>query len=148
MLLFAVVPAAAANLLFVQIGDVQGDSTEIDHENWIKVFGLSHGASTPVAPGSGKGTEPPDFTVITFLKSTDKATHALHLAAASGSVYPDAFIDVCRDVGGGPPECFYRLHLQGVRISAIEVAGGSCIDPSDCGGALTEKVELAFTAIE
>ena len=53
--LAAFTPAAANDLIFVQIPGIPGQSTEPDHPGWIEAFALIN--DTTFLPGGGAGGE-------------------------------------------------------------------------------------------
>jgi len=142
---------ARADEIFVDMssGNIDGESTDPQHEQWISAFALSHKVEVDCdfsSHPSGNCTNP-SFSFVSFLKGTDKATPLLHSKAALTDMIPQVVIDVCR-AGPAGQECYYKVTLTDVGLRDVSLAGAACTDPAVCNGGQSESVSLEFERIE
>jgi type VI secretion system Hcp family effector len=147
LIVFPVGPSLAEEQIFVQLvgsaGDeILGESVGVNHDDWIDAYGLeeAHGDLCSGSCGGGLGE-------IRFLKGADRASVRLHEAIGSGETLASATIEVCAVDQFGALDCRYRIELEGVRISAISVAGSACTESVNCVPAQTESVSLSYELI-
>jgi type VI secretion system secreted protein Hcp len=140
MLCVAASEAAAAEQVFVNIPSIPGESTQVGHANWIDAFALSHDMQRP---GGGS----PDFSEVSVLKATDRATAPLHLAGALSTNLGLVTVQVCGTGAGLPSRCYYKIELSNTRVQAISVAESAC-SGDGCTPAQTESVSFSFTRIK
>lgn len=106
----------------------------------LVAYGLSSDSST------AGGT--PDHNEIFVLKGTDTSTPPLLTALSASTNLGTVKIEVCRNPGGGSPECYYKLELANARVIGLSLSGSSCIDPdTSCTPSQTESVGFSFTKI-
>jgi type VI secretion system Hcp family effector len=140
-----------ADEIFVDMrsGNIEGESTDPQHDKWISAFALSNKVEVDcdfASHPSGNCTNP-SFGFVSFLKGTDKATPLLHSKAALTDVIPEVVIEICRD-GGAHLECYYKVTLTTVGVRDVSLAGAACTDPAVCNGGQSESVSLEFGRIE
>ncbi len=139
--LSAVVLAAALGLaapalggpIYMKIDGVAGEVTVAPHQGWIEVESFSWQSAPPSVPGrTGVATAGPSS--LRLSKKGDKASPALQKAAANGTLFPSATLEVQGSTAGGS----LRYELKNVMVSSYQVGGG--------GG--TESFSLNFSSIE
>lgn len=140
VLMGASIPALAQDRTYVLVSSIGGESTDPSHLNWIDAYALD----TQVLKTGGSATQFPD---IAFLKGTDRATPLLHDAVSKGTNFPTANIEVCRPAATGQ-QCYYRINLSTVIVTAVDLAGSSCVGPGACTPTMTESIKLDYTRIE
>ena len=151
LVLMAGAPCAADELFVFMGPDIRGESSDLEHADWIRAIALTHAFDVPCTVGAGAGIlcGPPNLADVSFLKPTDSASVALHAAAAQGSVIGvTVVLELCRSIGANPQACYYRIELEEVRITNIDLAG-SCGADGTCVGSVasTESVSLGFVRI-
>lgn len=140
MLCFVASQAAAAEQVFVNIASIPGESTQVGHANWIDAFALSHDFQR-----AGGGS--PNFSEVSVLKATDRATPPLHVAGALSTNLGLVTIQVCGTAAGVPSRCYYKIELSNARVQAVSVAESTC-SGDGCTPAQTESVSFSFTRIK
>ncbi len=132
------VPVLAGFQMFVDINNIDGESTDVGHRNWIDALGYSFGVSQTATTHAGGGAEAgrADFADFAILKAADKATPKLFAATASGEHLSEVRVEIGRSAEGG----FQRLleyRLQDVVITSFKPAGTS-------EGRLLEEVSFVY----
>lgn len=125
--------------MFIQIGDLKGESGDKVHKGKTDVlawsWGLSNSGSAHVGGGAGAGKV--NVQDISFTKYVDKTSPDLMLAAATGKHFPDALL-IVRKAGEKPLE-YIKVQLAEVLISSVSTGGSGGEDR------LTENVTLNFS---
>lgn len=95
-------PVAAAKVrslayVDVNVPDIDGESTDPDHTDWIEVLAVYHSAKQPAATShssvGGRSGRRAEFSDITIVKEIDKATPKLALYCAKGEHISDVVIE-------------------------------------------------------
>jgi type VI secretion system secreted protein Hcp len=128
-------PAARADDMFLQLGDVVGDATAGGYEKWIAVLSWSWGASNPttVGPRTGLSAGKVSVSDLSLMKVADSATPRLIDAVANGVHFPKAALAVRRSSDGFE---YMRVRLEEVKVSSDQLSAG--------GERPTESVSLSF----
>ena len=105
---------------FLKIDGIEGDSTDVDHENEIDVHSWSWGVTqSGLSSGSGGGAGKASFEEFHFVSRISKASPALFLACASGSHIQSATLTGLRGAGKGRNAEFLKVTMEDVLISSF-----------------------------
>ncbi len=121
-----------------------GESIDSQYTNWIPVLSLSHGISrTVTVGGGGGGGSIPNHQDVNLAKLLDKTTPSINLLVNGATATVSQPIDyVTIDFRkSGTTEVFYRIELQGVSFTSVQIGG------SAGGGLPAESVSLVYTRI-
>jgi type VI secretion system secreted protein Hcp len=131
--------AVATTDMFLKIGDIKGESTDVKHADEIEVLAWSWGVNGAVTGGAQKGgAQPACAQPLVVDKYVDRATPPLVTNAALNTTIPTAKLTV-RKAGGEQIEVVV-VNLTGVTVKAVS-NGGAAVDDR-----MTEKVALGFTS--
>jgi len=124
---------------FLKIGDIEGESMDNAHKDWIVIESMSQALEKPLpTTGATRTRGSVIFADIVISKKLDKSTPKLMELCAKGQVVPKLEMEmVARD---GRP--FYKVTLDNVRISSI--SSMSICDP-DCE--VMERVTISYSKI-
>ena len=116
---------------FLKIDGIDGESSDHAHEGEIDVvswsFGANQSGTMHIAKGGGAGkVNVQDLTVV---KYTDTASPNLMLHCAKGTQFDTATL-VCRKAGGDEQVEYYKLEMEKVLVSSVQVGGNSSDDRS------------------
>lgn len=138
MILFCV-GISFAQSAYLKIGDIDGESTERAHKDWIVIESISQGLEqlTQASSGSTRRRGSVALKDLTITKKLDKATPKLMEMCAKGLVVPKLELDL---VANG--KIYYKLSLNNVRITSINT---SSLCDTDC--LLFDEVSLSYTKI-
>lgn len=128
---------------FIKIKDIDGESTDENHQGWIELLSYDHGVTQQVSgtasSAGGASAERANFKNFSITKQLDIATPALNLACADGTHIDEVLVELCR--AGTDKVKFMEYKLTNCLISAVTVSGGS-------GGDLpTESVTFNYGKI-
>ena len=127
--------------MFIQIGDIKGESKDKTHKGKIDVlswsWGISNSGSAHVGGGAGAGKC--NVQDLSFTKYMDSATTKLLTAACNGKHYSDALL-IVRKAGENPLE-YLKIKLTEVLITSVSTGGSGGEDR------LTENVTLNFAKV-
>ena len=120
-----------------------GESTDPQYTNWIPVLSMSHGISRTVIIGGGGGGGVPNHQDVSLMKLLDKASPSINLLVNGATATVSQPIDyVTIDFRkNGTTEVFYRIELQGVYLTSVQISGASG------GGLPAESLSLQYTRI-
>lgn len=97
---------------YIKFDGVDGESTSVDHKDWIIIESMSWGAS------GGGGAGKVSFKDFTITHRIDKASPKLFLACATGQHIPKVTLSVTRMVNEKEVE-YYRIILTDVLITSM-----------------------------
>lgn len=141
--------------IYIKFDGVDGESTSVDHKEWIIIDSMSWGANAP-APTAGGGAGKVSFKEFTVTKRIDKASPQLFLACATGRHIPKATLSVCRTVNGKEVE-YYQIILTDVLITSIGsespqapagTPSGDARPLESVGFKWFPKVEIRYTPVD
>lgn len=121
-------PAVAAAHVYMQFGDIKGESTDRAHSDWIDVLSVDWGAKgTPVrasmaVPQGGAERKRPGrvkYSNITLKKSYDASSANLAQACANGTHIPRVSLEWTTTDADGTK--YMRAELQDVIISSYSI---------------------------
>ena len=124
--------------MFIQIGDIKGESRDKTHKEKIDVLAWSWGASNSgnAHTGGGAGAGKVNVQDLSFTKYIDKSSAPLLGACCTGKHYDTAKL-IVRKAGDTPLE-YLIIDLTEVMVSSISTGGSGGEDR------LTENVTLNF----
>lgn len=127
---------------YLKIDEIEGESKDDNHKNWIDVLSWSWGESNAGAHamGGGGGAGKVSMQDFNFAMTVNKATPKLMLACATGKHIKDATL-VARKAGG-KQEMYLTITMTDVLVSSYQTGG------STGGGLPMENVSLNFSKIE
>ena len=133
---------AGAVDIFLDLGDIKGESQDSVHPDEIVVLswteGLSNSASVDSATGGG-GAGKVSFAGLSVVKNIDRSSPALRQLVASGNHIPKAVLTLRKS--GATPFEFFVVELEKVFVTSVSAG-------SSQGGDLpTETVTLNFSKI-
>jgi len=141
--LVAGMPVYALSNGFMQIGDVQGESTDPMHPGWIEIerWGWKlERDPTAASPGASKARSGPSLASVTVTKQADSTSATLFQACNTGKLYDEATL-VVRKAGNTPLE-YITISMKNVWIPSISTDGSGGEDR------LTENVTLKFEELK
>lgn len=109
---------------FLRLAGITGESQDTNHAGWMDVSTVGAGNITNSNPASLPGVPGgPGQGAICFLKTVDKASPALKLDCAQGTLIPSGKLDL---TGNGTSLIqFFHLDLTNVYISSISQAAAA-----------------------
>ena len=128
--------------MFIQIGDIKGESRDKAHKEKIDVlawsWGMSNSGSAHVGGGAGAGKV--NVQDISITKYVDKASVDVMLAACNGKHFKDALL-IVRKAGENPVE-YLKISMTEVLVSSVSTGGSGGEDR------LTENISLNFAKVK
>lgn len=120
--------------MFLKVEDVDGDSTDANHDKWIEVVSLSHGISQQarLAPMDGDMRDHRavgsrvDFRDFSVTKRVDKASIPLVSKLLNRAVIPEVTLEVCRATGD--KTTFMKVILKDAFVASIDCTGAASAD--------------------
>lgn len=136
---------------FVKIKDIDGESTDSQHVDWIEVLSYSFGVSNSSSPASAVGggtTERSNFQDISLTKYLDKASPKVMFACASGKHVEEVTIEFMKAVGDKQEKAM-EIKLTDVVVSSYSL-GGSRGDglPTDSFSLSYGKIKETYFALD
>jgi type VI secretion system secreted protein Hcp len=152
--LLAPASALAQIRIFVNFGDIKGESTDKDHKDWVDAFsygdGVSQGFNPAYSSPGGSAAMRADFAPITIAKQIDAASPKLREAAAKGTHLPQVTIELYEGQFK-----FFVVKLKEVMISSVQavmpdLAAAPALTAASSPSVLVlqEKVSFVYGAIE
>ena len=135
----ALAPLALADG-YMQIEDIEGDSSRVRHEGWIVIESMTEGYKIPTAAGAGAGRARANAVTegVVVIKEFDKSSPLLRKALVTGQRFPEIVIDFA--TGGQSSNVGMKYTLTNALITKIESNPG--------GSPATEEVAFAYQKIE
>lgn len=134
---------AAAFNAWLSIPGVQGEAIKRGHENWIQVltYGWAVEGGAPAAtPRATPGR--PALQPLRVSKFLDRSSPILALAAAAGTVYPEAQLVFYGAAGTSAPPLGV-IRMTDVRVVGLAVES----DPAAANARPTEMLSLSFGTV-
>lgn len=118
-------PAIAADAIFLNLLDVQGESTESGHAKEIVVDSYSQSVSNSAAFATGGGSTVGKASCgdIVITKRIDKSSPALIMKVLTGAVIPSGQLSF-RRIANYISQDYYTVQLTGISITAVEQNDG------------------------
>ena len=119
---------------------VPGQATDSGHKDWIPILSVNQNVTRPLAHTAGYSAQSHDIQVTMKM---GKHVPELAKAVASGTDFDKVEIHVCTDQGGGKREPYYKINLEKVHVSDLNVD-----NMSEGGASDTVNIGLHFGKIE
>ena len=105
--------------IFLDLGEIKGESTDAAHTDWIDVLSFEHGLERvmPTSAGGSRVYSGARHEDLTILKAVDKATPSLHLYCCQGRNLDEAVLEFAEP--SGAKFVFYRITLKKPLISSV-----------------------------
>lgn len=128
--------------MFMQLGELKGESRDKTHKEKIDVLAWSWGMSNSGTAhmGGGMGAGKVNVQDISFTKWIDLASTEIMLACATGKHFPTAQL-IVRKAGETPLE-YIVIDMSEVMVTAVSTGGSGGEDR------LTENVTLNFAKVK
>ena len=119
-----------ANDAFLKVfgPDLSGESTDVDHKDWIEVLSYSLGMNQPVSTASGTGGRSAGrvgFSDFSVMKQVDKSSLDLMLHCCKGTHFAKVELQVHE--ASGEKHQFLVWTLEDVIISSIQPSGSQAL---------------------
>lgn len=109
--------------MFLELGDIEGDSKDVTYEGQIDIlswaWGLTQSGTTHSGPGGGAGKV--DVPDISFTKNVDKASPNIIKFCCNGKTFEEARL-ICRKAGEEALE-YLVIEFEQALISSYSVGG-------------------------
>jgi len=131
-----------ATSTYVNIPPITGESTDVDHVDWIEVDSFSIGeaqAVSDVSASGGAGASQAVFSPLSITKVIDKASPDLNQYCAKGTNIAALELQVCMETGS--KEWYVKIELENVFVKSVYQNGGGLSRP-------TESVEFVYGKIK
>jgi type VI secretion system secreted protein Hcp len=130
---------------FMKLGDIQGESTDKNHKNWITIQSLTSPIHRSIPEGARDQQRARGETTlgdIVVVRELDKSSTKLQEACATGEFYSEVQIDLCTQVKG-TAEPYLTYKLKNVIVTSYTFNGNASGDPVP-----TEEITLNATKAE
>ncbi|MDH3602850.1 MAG: type VI secretion system tube protein Hcp [Candidatus Tectomicrobia bacterium] len=140
-----------ANDAFMKVfgPDLSGESTDVDHKDWIEVMSYSLGMNQPVSTASGTGGRSAGrvgFSDFSVMKQVDKSSLDLMLHCCKGTHFSKVELQVHE--ASGEKHQFLIWTLEDVIISSIQPSGSQGSDkPMESVAFNFGKVKWTYTPL-
>lgn len=137
---------------YLKLGDIQGESTDDGHVNWINLLAVGNHLARPMAAGASGSTRHRASVIFgdfVCVKEVDASTPKLQEALADGANFPKVNVDLCTSSEGGKRVPFLQWELINARVTSYEVEGGSndLELPTEHLSLNFEKIRLTYTRL-
>ena len=146
LLLWISLPAAAhaAGLsIFVDFGDIPGESKDANHTNWIEAAAVSEGLLGEIYLGPGSVT-PAKFSDVRIIKSLDKASVKLREAAAKGMHFPGITIEFT--MKSDSSKVILSVKLKEVQVTEVSMSVNTLDSPQEIVAVSFERICWEYTS--
>lgn len=133
--------------------DIEGESTDGAHENWIDVLSISHKISNPTAGSVSSGsagartTGPVDHSDFTVTKTLDKASPKFSTSCCNGDHIDEITVELCRATGD--KQCYMKYIFSDVIITSITTSGSTGDErPGEEVGFNYATIEWQYTIVD
>jgi type VI secretion system secreted protein Hcp len=131
--------------IFMKMGDIQGESTDQDHKNWILVESASTPVHRSIPPGAKDNQRSQGSTTLgdfVAVRNVDKSSAKIHEATANGKFFDTVELHLC-NVINGKANPYLQYKLTNAVLTGYSFHGNSNADPLP-----TEEVSLNYEKIE
>ena len=135
--------------MFLKIDGIDGESTDVKHNNEIAILSYAWGeAQTAPAGGAGGGAGKIAMQDFHFSMLVNKASPKLFLACAKGEHFKNAVLAV-RRAGASPAE-FLKWRFTDVLISSYQTAGDVATGalPADQASLKFSRIEVEYSPVK
>jgi len=131
---------------FLKLGDIKGESTDVNHKEWIKLDSFSWGVTNSGGTvGGGGSTGKASFQDVHFTSSTQKSSPLVAKACATGEHIPKCELSFIKGESQQGFE-FLKFEFQDVLVSSYQIGGSSGGEdrPTDAFSLSFVKIELDY----
>lgn len=137
---------------FIKIEGVEGESTDKNHDKWIKILSVGQSVNRPVSIGSDGSSMKGSVRCgdIAVVKEADKSTTKLIGMVCKGTKLKEVLIDLTTDTGEGERVTYLQWKLTNAYVSSYDVSGGAedGQTPTESLGLTYEEIEWTYTPID
>lgn len=111
--------------MFIKIQDIDGESLDDKHKNWIDVLSWSWGMENPgraAGDGGRGGGGRVNIQDVSFSHPLDKSSPDLMLYCCTGKHIEEATLTL-RKAGGEQREDYYIITMEKVLVTSVSVGG-------------------------
>ena len=112
---------------FLKVDQVDGESTDDKHKQWIEILSYSHGVSQPssgsASSGGGRSAERCDHQDFSVVKTLDKTSPKLNLFCCNGTHIRTVKLELCR--ASESKEKYMEYLMSDVIVSSVRPGGTS-----------------------
>lgn len=133
-----------ASNMYIKFDDVEGESTDVNHADWIEILSWNHGFSQPASPlrgSSGSTIEMANHQDFNFTKAIDSASDDLIGACWTGKQYEKVTVECFKADGQNEPIKYLEVYMEDVVVSNYNISGG-------VGSLPMENISLAYSMIK
>lgn len=131
--------------VYLQLGDIKGESTDNDHKGWIECesvhWGLMQPRSATASTSGGHTAERAELSEIEFSKVCDIASPILAQMCAQGKTISKAKFEFFRADGDGSRVKYYEVEMENVLVGEIRQA----VSP---GVGMVDHIALKFSKVK
>ena len=108
----------AAPGIYLQLGDIVGECSDVNHMGWIEIGTMNFGVHMPAAGASGQSRRRGDVIVEDFecVKELDKASPKIAESVCQGTNFPEVTIEVIS--GTANPRLLVKYELKNVVLKS------------------------------
>ena len=132
-----------ASNMFIKFADVVGESSDVNHVEWIEILSWSHSFSQPASPlrdSTGSTIERANHSDLTITKYLDAATDDLIKSCWNGKQFETVDIECFRSDGQNEAIKYLEVNMEDVILSNFSISGGG-------GDIPMENLSLAYSKI-
>ena len=133
--------AAHAGNIYLNLGDIPGESTSKTHKDEIEVLAFNFEITSPAPTGGGGGVGKPILSDISIVKRIDRASPKLAQTLVTGLHLKSAKLSVEGIAVDQSSLDYYTIDLEDVVITSVAVSGNET-DPRP-----TEVIKLNFNKV-
>ena len=137
---------------FIKIDGIDGESTDKNHKDWIKILSVGQSVNRPIAVGSDGSTTKGSVACgdIAVVKEVDKSTPKLLGSVCKGTKFSEITIDLTTDTGEGERNTYMQWKLENAYVSSYDVSGGASDGavPTESLGLTYEKITWTYTPVD
>jgi type VI secretion system secreted protein Hcp len=110
---------------YAQFEGIKGNSQDVGHVDWVKVFQMNESITRPVAStaGSQRSHERATLGDVVIVKELDKSSPPLYEHACDGKVIPKVVIELTTSTGAGKDSTFMKYTLEDVIVTGVAMSG-------------------------
>jgi type VI secretion system secreted protein Hcp len=123
-------PSAPSAAGYIKYDGIDGEATDVGHENWSEIVSFSQSVSVPISSfvGSVRSRGLPQVRDFVVTKRVDKATPKLMEAIVKGTRIPLVQMEIASPDADGSQRTYLKYELRNVLISNYRVGGSASGD--------------------
>ena len=137
-----------ATSCYLKADPLKGESTDIDHEEWIEVESWSFGVTQPTSGPSGTGGRSAaraDFQSLCITKAVDKSSVDLNLHCAKGDHIEKMILEVCQETG--EKVNYWKMEFENAMVQSVSISGGGSMRPAESVCFVYDKCIWTYVAV-